>query len=91
MEASTDLAMRAKILAYSRAHGVFAGVALDGSTLRPDEDANEALYGREIRPREIVRGSGIPVPSEAMPLIQYMEQAVRVASEAKPPEHGQQR
>lgn len=91
MEASTDLAMRAKILAYSRAHGIFAGVALDGSTLRPDEHANEALYGRVIKPREIVRSSGVPVPSEAMPLIQYMEQAGRVASEGKPPEHGQER
>jgi len=91
MEASTDLAMRAKILAYSRAHGIFAGVALDGSTLRPDERANEALYGHDIRPREIVRSGDVHMPPDARPLIQLLEQSVRAASEGNPPAPGQQR
>jgi lipid-binding SYLF domain-containing protein len=54
--ANTDLKMTAEILTYSRARGVFAGVALDGATLRPDEDANEELYGEKVSNRDIVMG-----------------------------------
>jgi lipid-binding SYLF domain-containing protein len=88
-EASTDLAMRAKILAYSRSHGIFAGVALDGSTLRPDNNANRALYGREISAREIVRSGATPVPTGAVPLLHLLDQSARAASENKPPSSGQ--
>src|SRR3989441_1061907 len=59
--AATDAYMRAEILAYSRSRGLFAGVSLEGSTLRQDNKANERLYGRKITAREIVRsgkGSG---------------------------------
>jgi SH3 domain-containing YSC84-like protein 1 len=54
--AETDVAMRAEILTYSRSRGLFAGVSLEGSTLRQDNGANKKLYGREITAREIVRG-----------------------------------
>jgi len=71
--ASTDLAMRAEILTYSRARGLFAGVSLEGSTLRPDNDANEAVYGRKIEAKEIVRG-GVPAPQGAQPLIDLLNE-----------------
>lgn len=71
--ASTDLAMRAEILTYSRAHGLFAGVSLEGSTLRPDGDANEAVYGRKIEARDIISAS-VPVPQGAQPLVDLLNQ-----------------
>ena len=54
--AATDAYMRAEILTYSRSRGLFAGVSLEGSTLRQDNKANENLYGRKIAARDIVRG-----------------------------------
>lgn len=54
--AATDAAMRAEILTYSRSRGLFAGVSLEGSTLRQDNGANEKVYGRKITAREIVLG-----------------------------------
>ena len=54
--AATDAYMRAEILTYSRSRGLFAGVSLEGSTLRQDNKANEKLYGRKITARDIVRG-----------------------------------
>src|SRR3989449_4725228 len=54
--AATDAYMRAEILTYSRSRGLFAGVSLEGSTLRQDNKANEKLYGRKITAREIVKG-----------------------------------
>ena len=80
MEASTDLAMRAKLLAYSRARGVFAGVALDGSTLRPDNHANEVLYGRTISARQIVRNGEVSAPANAAPLLHLLQESTRAAS-----------
>jgi lipid-binding SYLF domain-containing protein len=71
--ASTDLAMRAEILTYSRARGLFAGVSLEGSTLRPDGDANEAVYGRKIEAREIV-GGNLPVPQGAQALVDLLNE-----------------
>lgn len=55
--AKTDLQLHAEILAYSRSRGLFAGVALDGATLRPDEGTNEALYGSVVTNKEIVTGT----------------------------------
>lgn len=63
--AETDALMRAEILSWSRSRGVFAGVALKGSTLRPDRDANRQLYGREIENRDIVTGTVSPPESAA--------------------------
>jgi lipid-binding SYLF domain-containing protein len=58
--AQTDAAMRAEILSWSRSRGVFAGVSLQGATLRDDEDANQEMYGRALTNREIVRGGFDP-------------------------------
>lgn len=54
--AQTDAMMHAEILSYSRARGIFAGIALTGSTLRPDKDENQEYYGRDVTPAEIVTG-----------------------------------
>lgn len=80
MTAATDLGMRAQILAYSHTGGVFAGVALTGSTLRPDNQGNESLYGRELTAREIVRSGQIPVPPDGRPLIQLLDQTGNVTA-----------
>jgi SH3 domain-containing YSC84-like protein 1 len=56
--AATDATMRAEILTYSRARGLFAGLSLSGSTLRPDGGANENLYGRKVVPKELVKQGG---------------------------------
>ncbi len=72
--ASTDLAMRAEILTYSRSRGLFAGVSLEGSTLRPAEEADEVLYGKKVAPRDIVRGGVVPIPTSAQPLVNLLNQ-----------------
>jgi SH3 domain-containing YSC84-like protein 1 len=72
--ASTDLAMRAEILTYSRSRGLFAGVSLEGSTLRPDGDANDAIYAKHVQPRDIVRNGAVSVPADAQPLIDLLNQ-----------------
>jgi len=74
-QAETDAFMRAEILTYSRARGLFAGLSLDGSTLRPDEDANEALYGRPIPAKDIVMGSAPETPASARMLIDLLDKA----------------
>jgi lipid-binding SYLF domain-containing protein len=66
--AQTDAAMRAEILSWSRARGVFAGISLQGATLRQDLDDNAAIYGKKITNKEVVQSS-TPVPSQAQPLI----------------------
>lgn len=62
--AQTDAAMHAEMLAYSRARGLFAGISLEGATLRGDMDANQELYGREMHNREILTGT-ISAPASA--------------------------
>jgi lipid-binding SYLF domain-containing protein len=62
-EADTDAYMRAEMLTYSRAQGLFAGISLEGSTLRPDGDANETIYGHKLDPKDIVRGSASVPPA----------------------------
>src|ERR1700704_941029 len=59
LEASTDASLRSEILSYSRARGLFAGVSLEGTTLRPDDDANERVYGHPMKAKNIVRGQHI--------------------------------
>jgi lipid-binding SYLF domain-containing protein len=73
--ASTDAAMRAEILTYSRSRGLFAGVSLEGSTLRSDGGANEALYGREISASDIVRKGKVGVPDSAKALVAILDRA----------------
>lgn len=66
-EAKTDAMMRAQILAWSRSRGVFAGVSLDGATLRPDKEDNEKIYHRAVTQREILTGKVSP-PASAQAL-----------------------
>ncbi len=73
--ADTDAFMRAEILTYSRARGLFAGVSLEGSTLRPDGDANRNLYGKSLRPEEIVRQTTVAPPEAAKELDRQLQQA----------------
>src|SRR5208282_4724261 len=63
--AETDATMRAEILSYSRARGLFAGISLTGSTLRPDNDANENLYGKKVDAKNIVFNNAVPSPPSA--------------------------
>lgn len=63
--AATDIAMRAEILSYSRSRGLFAGISLEGSTLRPDNGANEKLYGRRLTAKEILREGRVSTPAAA--------------------------
>jgi lipid-binding SYLF domain-containing protein len=72
-EANTDAYLRSEILTYSRARGLFAGVSLEGASLRPDEEANEALYGRKIKAEEIVMGPSPATPSSAEHLVSLLE------------------
>lgn len=67
--AETDVTLRAQILTYSRARGLFAGVSLAGSTVRPDNDANERVYGKKISARDIVLHHAVPAPPSATLLL----------------------
>ena len=73
--ADTDAYMRSEILSYSRARGAFAGISLEGSTLRPDSGANRALYGRSVSAAEIIEGAEVQVPSKADDLIAVLRKA----------------
>src|SRR6202521_370885 len=77
--ADTDATLRAEILSYSRARGLFAGVSLEGSTIRPDNGDNRQVYGREISARDIVLSGTVAVPAAAEPLILTLD--------AKTPKH----
>ena len=67
--AETDVSMRAEILSYSRARGLFAGISLEGSTIRPDNDANKRIYGENISAKDIVIVHETRVPPAAESLI----------------------
>jgi len=71
--AATDATMRAEILSYSRARGLFAGISLEGSTLRPDNDANQKLYGKKLTATEIIRKGAVAVPSSGQKLVSLLE------------------
>jgi SH3 domain-containing YSC84-like protein 1 len=77
--AETDVTARAEILSYSRARGAFAGVSLEGSSIRPDDGANKKVYGRKIDAKEIVLSGKAQVPPPAEQLISTLN--------AKTPEH----
>jgi SH3 domain-containing YSC84-like protein 1 len=68
-EASTDAYLRAEMLTYSRAQGLFAGVSLEGSTLRPDDDANERIYGKKMSAKDIVLSESLQVPAAAADMV----------------------
>jgi lipid-binding SYLF domain-containing protein len=67
--ASTDVTMRAEVLSYSRSRGLFAGISLEGSTLRPDNDGNERIYGKGTTAKHIVIDSSIRPPASAKLLL----------------------
>ena len=73
-QADTDVTMRAQILTYSRARGLFAGISLDGSTLRPDNDANERIYGKKLPSKDIALHGAVPVPPAARLLTATLNQ-----------------
>ena len=73
-EADTDVTLRAEVLTYSRARGLFAGISLEGSTLRPDNEANDHLYGKKIPAKEIVLHGAVPIPPAAKLLIQTLNE-----------------
>src|SRR5271169_892327 len=70
--AATDVTLRAEVLTYSRSRGLFAGVSLEGSTLRPDNDANENLYGKSVSAADIIFKGGVPVPPSAQKMVSYL-------------------
>jgi lipid-binding SYLF domain-containing protein len=83
-EASTNAAMSAEMLSYSRTQGAFAGVSLSGATLGPDEGANEQLYGKKVTAKEIISGAAGPPPASAQQLLAVLtEKSPNNASKGK--------
>ncbi len=74
--ADTDISMRAEILSYSRSHGVFAGLALDGAVLGRDDAEDRKLYGRAVTNGEIIRGE-VPAPPSASVLTATLHELAR--------------
>jgi len=75
--ASTDVSLRAEILSYSRSRGLFAGISLEGSTLRPDNGGNERLYGKGVSAGDIVINSKIRPPASAKALLATLDKKSR--------------
>lgn len=73
--AETDVVMKAEILSYSRAKGLFAGISLEGSTLRSDDGGNKAVYGKELTAKEIVREGKAATPAAAKRLLAILTKA----------------
>jgi lipid-binding SYLF domain-containing protein len=71
---ATDVVMKAEILSYSRSRGLFAGISLEGSTLRSDGRANRKLYGKEVSARQIIRQGRVPAPASARELLALLNQ-----------------
>src|SRR6202451_840682 len=72
-EGATDIVMNAEILSYSRNKGLFAGISLEGSTLRSDGSANEKLYGRKLSAKEIIREGKVGIPACAHQLVALLD------------------
>ena len=70
--AETDIVMKAQILSWSRAQGIFAGISLSGSTMRSDDGANKSLYGKELTAKQIVFEKAVPAPAVAKPLLDML-------------------
>jgi SH3 domain-containing YSC84-like protein 1 len=70
--ASTDATLRAEVLSYSRARGLFAGISLEGSTLRPDNDANQRVYGKKLEAESVIMKGSVAVPPPAQQMIAYL-------------------
>jgi lipid-binding SYLF domain-containing protein len=72
-DAATDVVMNAEILSYSRAKGLFAGISLEGSTLRSDGSANEKLYGQKLSAKDIIRSGKVKTPASAQELVALLD------------------
>jgi lipid-binding SYLF domain-containing protein len=72
-EGATDIVMSAEILSYSRNKGLFAGISLEGSTLRADGSANEKLYGKKLTAKEIIRDGKVGIPRCANELVSLLD------------------
>jgi len=81
--AETDVTMRSEILSYSRARGLFAGISLEGSTLRADNGANKNLYGKEVSAKAVVLNKAVPVPTSAKELLATLQKASPVNKSGK--------
>lgn len=73
-EAATDVTMRAEVLSYSRARGLFAGISLEGSTVRPDNDGNDRLYGRKVDAEAVIFKGAVAVPPSGQKLVANLNQ-----------------
>jgi lipid-binding SYLF domain-containing protein len=72
--ADTDVTMRAEVLSYSRNRGLFAGISLAGSTVRPDNGANQKVYGKKVEATDIIFKGKVAVPRPAQKLVGYLNQ-----------------
>lgn len=70
--AESDATLRAEVLSYSRSRGLFAGISLEGSTVRPDHDANQRVYGKNLDAEQIIFKGAVAVPPPAQKLIAYL-------------------
>jgi lipid-binding SYLF domain-containing protein len=73
VSADTDAWMRAEILSYSRSRGLFAGVSVEGTTLRPDDEASEQVYGHAVKAKDIVRSYKMEVPETGRHLVNVLQ------------------
>jgi lipid-binding SYLF domain-containing protein len=80
--ADTDARLSAEILTYSRSKGLFAGVSLQGATLRNDDEGNQELYGKPLTPKDILMGNVTP-PPDAHPLIAALDRYSRTEGRAR--------
>jgi lipid-binding SYLF domain-containing protein len=72
--AETDVTLRAEMLTYSRSRGLFAGISLEGSTLRPDNNANESIYHKKMEAKDIVRKGGVAIPPASQKMVSLLDQ-----------------
>jgi SH3 domain-containing YSC84-like protein 1 len=70
--AETDIVLKAQILSWSRAQGIFAGISLAGSTMRSDDGANKTLYGKDLTATQIIRDRAVKAPASARPLLSLL-------------------
>jgi len=78
--AETDVTLRSEILSYSRSRGLFAGISLEGSTIRPDNKANEQIYGKRLEAKQIVLSDQVSVPAAAEQLVSTLDTKTRVTN-----------
>jgi SH3 domain-containing YSC84-like protein 1 len=83
--AATDLGMKADLLAFSRTGGVYAGVSINGGTLRPDNDGNDVLYGRQLTAKEILRSGEVAATADGRPVVHLLDQSADIAAAGKTP------